>query len=200
MPSRPGGLIAGKISSVLSRSLNIQEVILCEQIALNFFVGPILTYIERLGAKPMSHSFDGIYSILARGTIKGARRGSRQHAMKGRLLNVYKKMDLYHPGMSDGELEATTMLADGYTDAEIDRAIVIARGRGVKHVRYVLGICKAHAGKPTERPKKPIEKFEDNIIRPDADVIAAAWENAVIAAQDKLRVNEAERAAKNGTF
>lgn len=195
MSSRSGGLLANKISLILGHKLADNEVLLCEQLALNYFPGPILTYIECLGRKPLKHTFDGLYAAASRGNIRGAKRGIRPHELRGKLLEVYNKIDAYHKDMSDGEMAAVVELADKYTIAEIDRGIAIARTRKVYHARYVLGVCVGNVGKPTERPKTKIKKFEDNVVRPKSKDVTAAWEVSTKEAQDLLWANEAERAA-----
>lgn len=196
MPSRSGWLLATKLSTILMRKLTTQEVLQCEEIAFNYYPGALLAQADKLSRQPIKHTFDMLCATLLR--VNGAKRGLRQHELRGTLLDVYRKMDLFRPRMSDNEMKSVIVLADKYTSAEIDRGIMVARARGIQSVQYVLGICVGNIGKPTDRVKKPIELFEDDVLRPDPEDVADAWALAADAAQDKLRMNIAERAANDG--
>lgn len=191
MPSRSGGLLVAKFEALLRRSLTADEVVKCEELAANSFVGGLLTYIERAAKRPVQHTFDVVALALHNGIVKNASRGARKVEFTGRLLQVYKKLDLYKPDMTDGEMQAVIMLADKFTDAAIDRAIVAARMRGVKHVRYVLQICLGNEDKPTvTKTKTQIKPTE---INPTQSVVSSSWERSLEGAEERRALNEIER-------
>lgn len=199
MPSRSGTLLAQKFSAILLRDLTVAEVIALEELALNRFTNTLLKFIDGLTKKPLKHSFEGIYGAASGGVIRAADRGARKVQLTGKLLGTYQKCDLYKAGMSDNEMQAVIELSDKFTPAEHDRGIMLARSRGISSVRYVLGICEGNKDKPTERPKKKIVPFDNTVLRPDSKAVATAWERSLDLAADKLRENEAQRAADAAT-
>lgn len=192
--TRSGSLIREKFEVLVRRSLTPDEAIKCEELALNYFTGPILTYLEREARKPVLALFEAVYTSLVNGKVRGAQRSARRIELTGRLAVVLKKLSLFKPGMSDGEALAVIEIADRFKDSHIDRAIVIARSRGVNHVRYVLQVCIGNEQKPTAPTKKAIEREtfkQEYQVRPED--VEKAWAKSLENAEERRQLNEIER-------
>ncbi len=170
----------------------------CEELALNFFTGPVLSYLERLTKKPMQHEFEFVVSAIAN-SVKGAARSKADvHSLTGRLATVYKKLDLYRPQMTDGEMQTMVTLAAKFSDADIDRAIVMARSRGVSHIRYIAAVCAGNIGKAHARTKAKITvAATPNGLRPSTKHVNEAWARAVANADDLAQAKTLERWTRN---
>lgn len=193
--TRSGSLIKEKFEALVRRDLTPEEALKCEELALNYFTGPILTYLEREAKRPVLAMFESVYAALNNGKVRGAQRSVRRIELLGRLSIVFKKLDLFKPGMSDGEALAVIEMADKFKDSHIDRAIAIARSRGVQHVRYVLQVCVGNEKKPTAPTKKAIvadEPFKQEYHVKAADV-EKSWAKSLEKAEERHQLNEIER-------
>jgi hypothetical protein len=199
MASRSGGLIKAKFEQALDRRLTPPEALRCEELAANLYTGPVLTYLERAARKAVQHTFEFLHAG-ARNTLRrgGVLRHSSYREFTHREVAVLQRLDAYKPEMTDGEVEAVVALAAKYDDDEIKRAIEAAKARGVRHVRYVLGVCEGAAGKPKPRKKAAIRPVAVAVERPAPAAVASSWRDALVDADEQRAVREAERAASHG--
>ncbi len=198
MPTRSGALIKAKFEVLLRRDLTADEVLKCEELAINYHTGPILSYLEREAKKPLLALFETVHAALSNGVLRDAGRQTWRKTITGRLATVFKKLDLYNPGMSDGEMLAVQELAHLFTDSHIDRAIVIARSRGIKHVRYVLQVCVGNAKKPTgPKKQKMIATMPSDVpsigLNPKTEDVEKSWAKSLEGAEERSQLNEIER-------
>jgi hypothetical protein len=185
-------MIAARFRQLLERELTVPEQMRCEELALNWFTGPVLSWLEAQGRKRLQHTFEVLHAALARGVVRGASRGTRRHDFaRAEALAIYMRLDNFHPGMSDSEAQAMTRLIDRHTPVEVARGVQAAQARRVQHVRYVLAVVEGAVQRARPRTRALMRPFEQTVVR----ARPSDWRRR-LSVEDCLRMREAERVAE----
>lgn len=183
------------------------EYMKCEELALNFYPGVVLSYVNGLMRRGTPRDFRLVYHPIMRGVLRGAYRRHDIINMEGRFRKVYDRLHEYvGDGMSDGELSSLIWLAENATDADIEAAIAAARYKGVVNVSYVKAIIEGNRRSVLRKPVKLGRKIVVDEVSlptkaiPRVSFIREAWRRRLNEAGKRIEVVQAELNATRRTL
>lgn len=203
MPSAGANNIIAKLSRVLCRSLTVEEIMMCEDLAYNVFNKAVVRYIDR-ASKLKSLKFATIYVPVMNGIIVGAMRTDRLNRFK---FDDKKKCDIYAAvhmhigdGFPSGQLDDIVWMTKECTLKEVQQAIQAAAYHGVRHAGYVKSVIvgnRRRAAAMLRARNAKYKKITDdppdvNIGVPNVKDIQDAWARKLKAAIDRGEVKRAE--------
>ena len=153
MPSTPALEIANASKLAIGRQLTREELLSCEELAINVYPNAIIRYIKL--ARVKNGDFGYIFAPIFNGIIIGAKRRERNDRFRFSTQgsrDVYYILDSYlGSGYSLNELDEVVWLSLHATLTEIRLAIEAAKKTGIIHAAYIKAIILGNRRRATQR-------------------------------------------------
>jgi hypothetical protein len=202
MPSASGNEIIASMTKFLGRKPSKNEVVACEELALNVAPGAVLSYIrsteKRYANKP--RILNHVYSPICQGVLKGAYRMPKWTRLNGAIY--WHMHGFLGDGFSSKELVDVAWISTlNATAEELDSAIKTASNRNIFSSAYVKAIIVGRRNvvkRQADYERAKFKKVEDGppVIVAESDHVGDSWTKriggAVSHAEEQVIVERAK--------